>query len=92
MDWGETEVYIGSSFGQALNEMIDYHLKNHLDVELFLSVKLRENRCLIDDGYYVDWERRTLVFTNLNYSHTYRLIIAVNQLYVQNMLTEMYGK
>lgn len=92
MDWGETEIYIGSSFGQALNEMIDYHLKNHLDVELFLSVKLRENRCLIDDGYYVDWERRTLVFTNLNYAHTYRLIIAVNQLYVQNMLTEMYGK
>ncbi len=92
MDWNETEVYIGSSFGVALNEMIDYHLKHHLDVGLFLSVKLRENKCLIDDGYYVDWERRTLVFTNINYAHTYRLIIAVNQLYIQNMLLEMYGK
>ena len=92
MDWGETEVYIGGSFGPALNELIDYHLKNNMNPELFLSVKLRENRCLINDGYYVDWPRRTLVFTNVNYTHTYRLIIAINNLYVNDMLTELYGK
>lgn len=92
MDWGETEIYIGHSFGNTINEMIDYHLKHHLDVGLFLSVKLRENKCLIDDGYYVDWKRRVLVFDNINYAHTYRLIIAVNKLYIQDMLKEMYGK
>lgn len=92
MDFDEKEVYIGSSFGNALNEMIDYHLKNHLDVGLFLSVKLRENKCLIDDGYYVDWKTRTLIFDNINYMHTYRLIIAVNKLYIQNMLKTMYDK
>lgn len=92
MDDKEKEVFIGQSFGNAINEMIDYHLKNHLDVGLFLSVKLRENKCLIDDGYYVDWQRRTLVFTNINYAHTYRLIIAINQLYINDMLKTMYGK
>jgi hypothetical protein len=92
LDWGEREVYIGGSFGVALNEMIDYHLKNKLPIDLFITVKLRENRCLIDDGYYVDWERRTLVFTNINYAHTYRLIIAINQLYINDMLNEIYGK
>ena len=92
MDWGETEIYIGHSFGNTINEMIDYHLKHHLDVGLFLSVKLRENKCLIDDGYHVDWKRRVLVFDNINYAHTYRLIIAVNKLYIQDMLKEMYGK
>jgi len=92
LDWDEREVNIKSMFGTTLNELIDYHLEHHLDVELFISVKLRENKDLIDDGYYVDWERRTLVFTNVNYVHTYRIIIAVNQLYIQNMLTEMYGK
>jgi hypothetical protein len=92
MDWDEKEVYIGSSFSNSINELIDYHLENHLDVELFLSVKLRENKCLINDGYYVDWKRRTLVFTNIRYTSTYRLIIAMNRLYVQNMLAEMYGK
>ena len=92
MDWGETEVYIGGCLGKTLNEMIDYHIKHKIDPELFISVKLRENRCLINDGYYVDWQRRTLVFTSVNYTHTYRLIIAVNQLYINDMLTEMYGK
>lgn len=92
MDWGEREVYIGGSFGNALNELIDYHLKHNLNPELFINVKLRENRCLINAGYYVDWERRMLVFTNINYSHTYRLIIAINQLYINDMLAEIYNK
>jgi len=92
MDWGEREIYIGSTFGTTINRMIDYHLEHHLDVGLFISVKLRENRCLIDDGYYIDWSRRTLVFDNINYVHTYRLIIAVNKLYIQNMLKDMYEK
>lgn len=92
MDWGENELYIGSSFGNTINEMIDYHLKNHLDVGLFISIKLRENKCLIDDGYHVDWESRKLIFDNINYAHTYRLIIAVNKLYINDMLSTMYGK
>ena len=92
MDWGEDELYIGNTLGTTLNMMIDYHLEHHLDVELFLTVKLRENRCLIDDGYYIDWKRRMLVFTNINYAHTYRLIIAVNKLYINDLLKDMYGK
>jgi hypothetical protein len=92
MDWGEKEVYIGSTFGQTINHMIDYHLSHNIPIDLFLSVKLRENRSIIDDGYYVDWKRRTLVFTNINYVHTYRILIAFNQLYVNRLLAEMYGK
>lgn len=92
MDWGETEVFVGGSFGNTLNELIDYHLKHNLDPELFINIKLRENHCLIDDGYYVDWERRMLVFTNINYAKTYRLIIVINQLYINDMLAELYNK
>lgn len=92
MDWGENELYIGNTLGTTLNMMIDYHLEHHLDVELFLTVKLRENRCLIADGYYIDWKRRMLVFTNINYANTYRLIIAVNKLYINDLLKDMYGK
>ena len=92
MDWGETEIYIASIFSNSINEMIDYHLINHIPIETFLSVKLRENKCLIDDGYYVDWKRRMLVFTNINYARTYRLIISVNKLYLNDMLKTMYGK
>ena len=92
LDWGEKEVDISGCFGLTLKTLIDYHLRNKLPIDLFISVKLRENHDLIEDGYYVDWETRKLVFTNINYTDTYRLIIAVNQLYVNNMLLDMYGK
>lgn len=92
MDWGETEIYIGNGFGQALNEMIDYHLKHKMNPELFINVHLRENRTLIEKGYYVDWERRVLVFQTVNYASTYRLIITINQLYINDMLKDLYGK
>ena len=92
LDWGETEISIAGIFGNAINQMIDYHLKNNINIDLFISIKLRDNRCIIEDGYYVDWERRMLVFTNVNYTHTYRLLIAVNNLYINDMLVDMYGK
>ena len=92
MDWGETEINIGSCFGKTLNHMIDYHLENHLDPKLFINVHLRENRSLILDGYYVDWKRRVLVIENVNYANTYRLLITINQLYINQLLIDMYGK
>ena len=92
MDWGETEISISEALGKTLNMMIDYHLGHNLNPELFISVKLRDNRCLINDGYYVDWKRRMLVFTNVNYTHTYRLIIVVNKLYINDYIRTVYGK
>lgn len=92
LDWGETEIDISSCLSQSLKEIIDYHIKNSLSIDLFMSVKLRENRCLINDGYYIDWKHRKLIFTNAHYTHTYRMLIAVNKLYVNNWLADMYGK
>ena len=92
LDWGEHEVDISGVFSNTIKELIKYHLKNKLDPELFLSVKLRENRVLIEDGYYVDWNELKLIFTTVNYADTYRLLISMNQLYVQDMISELYGK
>lgn len=90
MDDGEKEVFIGGTFSNELDLLIDYHLDNHLDIDLFISIKLRENKCLINDGYHIDWQRRMLIFENINYACTYRLIIAVNRLYINDLLKEMY--
>lgn len=92
MDWGETEVFIGGSFGTTLNNLIDHHLENNIPIDILMNVSLRENKDLIQEGYYVDWKRRTLVFTNINYTHTYRLIISINQLYINDLMLDMYGK
>ena len=40
----------------------------------------------------MDWKNRKLIFTNAHYTHTYRMIIAVNKLYVNNWLLDMNGK
>ena len=92
LDWGETEVSIQSCLGKTLNEIIDYHLKHGLKPELFIDVHLRENRTLIQDGYHVDWKRRVLVFDNVNYADTYRLLITINKLYINEFLRDVYGK
>lgn len=92
MDWGETEVDISPTLPNEILELIDTHVKNHMDPNVFISVKLRENKLLIDDGYYVDWNSCKLVFTNCHYASTYRLIISINQLYIQSYMNEMYNK
>lgn len=92
LDWDEREVFIGGTLGKTLNDIIDYHLEHKMNPELFIHVDLRENRHIIRDGYYVDWKTRKLIFTTVNYTHTYRLIITFNQLYVNNLLADLYGK
>jgi hypothetical protein len=92
LDWDEREISLDPILDQSLNRILNFHLENHLNPELFISIKLRENREIIDDGYYVDWKNRKLVFTTVNYTHTYRLIVALNRLYIQDMLTSLYGK
>ena len=92
MDWGEKELFIGNALGDTINKMIDYHLQHHLNPELFIHVDLRKNRSLIQDGFFVDWERRMLVFTTIDYACTYRLIITVNRLYINQLLIDVYGK
>jgi hypothetical protein len=92
MDWGETEVNIGGIFGDTINKMIDYHIQHKMNPELFVHVDMRENHTLIRDGFYVDWEHRILKFQTVNYANTYRLIITLNQLYLNQLLTDLYGK
>ena len=92
LDWGETEIDISPCLDSSMKHIIDYHVEHNIDVNLFISVKLRENRMIINDGYEMDWKNKKLMFTNAHYTHTYRLIIAVNKLYVNNWLLDMHGK
>lgn len=92
LDWGETEVDISSALPREVLGMIEYHVKNHIDPENFISIKLRENKLLINEGYYVDWNECKLIFTNCRYASTYRLIITINNLYITDFMNEMYNK
>lgn len=91
-DWGEKEIDISSVFSQSIRKLIEFHLENHINPELFVNVALRENHTLLQDGFYVDWKRLTLVIQNVDFENTYRLIITLNQLYVNNQLKALYEK
>lgn len=92
LDYGDKEVDLSPIFNQQLNSLIDYHLKNHLNIDLFIAIKMRENNTLINGGYYMDWEKRKLILTTVNYTKTYRFIMAVNRLYMKDLLDNMYNK
>lgn len=92
LDYGDKEVDISPIFNDQLKSLITYHLKHHLNMDLFISIKMRENNILINDGYYVDWETKKLIFTTVNYTKTYRFIMAVNRLYMKDLLDNIYNK
>ena len=92
LDWGETEIDISSALPMDIQKMITFHLENHINPELFISVKIRENKLLINEGYYVDWKSLKLIFTNCKYHSTYRLIFTINKLYISDFMNEMYNK
>ena len=92
LDWGETEINFNTVLGYGLNKMIDYHIDHHINPDLFINVMLRENNVIINDGYYIDWNDRKIVFQTIKYENTYRLIISINQLYINDMLKMLYAK
>lgn len=92
LDFDQREIYIGNYFSVAMNNMIDYHLENGLDPGILFDIKLRSNRCIIEDGYYVDWETRKLIFTEIDYTVTYRMIFAINSLYFNDLIKDLYQK
>ena len=92
LDYGETEIDFRTVLGYGLEKMLDYHIQHHISPDLFINVKLRENNVIIDDGYYIDWNERKVKFQTVKYQDTYRLIISINQLYINDMLKMLYAK
>jgi hypothetical protein len=92
LDIDETEICFNSVLGYGLEKMLDYHIEHHISPDLFINVMLRENNVLIDDGYYIDWNERKVKFQTVKYQCTYRLIISINQLYINDMLKMLYLK
>lgn len=87
------EMEISSLFNTSLTEMIKYHKANGIPIETFLNiVVMQDNTKLINiEHYRIDYDDMMLYTIKTNTTSTYRIIIHVNTLYVNNLISNVYG-
>lgn len=88
---GENSISIDSLFNESIRTVINYHLRASIPIERFLSVQFRENGRILDEGFYIDWESRTLYLLHPNNHRTYRLIITISPQYINDMIKQLYN-
>jgi len=75
----------------TVKEVINYHLKRGIPVSNFLAFNiLKDNVKLVrDTDYTVDFETMDITINPTNITSTYRLILYVNTLYINDLITTM---
>ena len=83
----------GQLLNTSLNDMYTYHKEKGIPFSTFINIKImKDNKMLkIVDEYDIDWETKTVITKNVNMASTYRLIIYVNTLYINNLVSSIYG-
>lgn len=82
---------IGSLFNNSLQRVIEYHRKHGLDCSIFIHFTvMKDNTKLFPKrDYDVDLDNLVLITKNSNIDSTYRLIIHVNTLYINELLLDI---
>lgn len=88
---GESTISIDPILNQSLRAVIDYHLQLGIPMERFINIQFRENgEILNDELFYIDWHERILHILHPNHRRTYRLIVAVSNDYINNLVKQIY--
>ena len=88
----ESSIQIDSVLNESLLAVIDHHTRLGIPVERFLKIQFRENGSILNnEKYYIDWSTRTLHLAQPNYRRTYRLIITVSPVYVNDMVKSIFN-
>ena len=92
LDRGENSISIENLLNDSIKTMIDYHLKMGLPMDEFIKIEFRENGSILNNEmYYIDWANRKLTLLHPDYHRTYRLIITVSPLYINETLKKVYN-
>lgn len=76
----------------SLNEAIKYHRNNGIPLETFMHIDVTKNdRTMeMDRGEYkIDWDNLSIYVYNRNLAANYRLILSVNTLYLNDLLSDI---
>jgi len=83
---------ISSLFNQSLVKTIAYHLEKGIPLSTFIHTTVMKDNTILDPTkgeYKIDFEKMELITYNTNKVSTYRLIIHVNTLYINNLLVDI---
>lgn len=85
-------ISIESILNESLKQTISYHLKFGIPMEKFIRIQFRENgEILNNENYFIDWNNYNLHIMNPNSRRTYRLLVTVNNEYVNSLIKELYN-
>ena len=88
----ENSISIESLLNDSLKTVIDYHLQNGIPMESFINIQFRENGQILDnESYWIDWSSRILYLSNPDQHRTYRLIISVSNVYINELIKKIYN-
>lgn len=85
---------ISSLFGEGLKNVIKYHLKHGIPLDTFIQSFVLKDNSMLDatkGEYSIDYDKMILTTNNTNKVSTYRLIINVNTLYINNLTSDIYN-
>lgn len=85
---------IGDLLNTSINSVIDYHTENGIPYSRFINiVVMRDNARLNPENgdYSMDFENRVLTINRTNTVSTYRMIILINVLYVNELISDLFG-
>lgn len=76
----------------AFSDIIKYHKEHGISNDVFCSITIMKNNEMLNCdsskgkvSYVIDWDKEQILLYNKSYQSTYRLIIYVNNLYVNTL-------
>ena len=93
LDKQEDEVSIDEILNRSVQVALDYHLEHGMDPRLFFALKIRKQGTLLVEGvdYDFDFKTRTVHFHNGSTYYTYKIIVAVNIQYLNDLIRDIYN-
>jgi hypothetical protein len=82
---------IDSLFNESLINTINYHKKYGLSYDTFIKFSVMKDNVMLDPttDFTVDLNKMTLTTNIVNMVSTYRLIVYVNTLYINNLIADI---
>jgi len=88
------EMDISTLFNNSLIDIIQYHIDKGIPTSVFLKISIMKDNALLDplnNDYSIDMTKLILTTNVVNTISTYRLVVYVNTLYINNLIETLYG-